>query len=63
MKTKYDIIRKLGSVSTTKLVKIRGVGKATIIDIKKQKHDTENYLKQVGPSAVDNDGKALNILM
>lgn len=35
----------------------------TIIDIKKQKHDTKNYLKQVGPSAADNGGKALNILM
>lgn len=63
MKTKYDIIRKLGSVSTTELIKIHCVGKATIIDIKKQKYDTEYYLKHVGPSVAGNDRKALNILM
>lgn len=63
MKTKYDIIRKLGSVSTTELVKIHDVGKVTIIDIKKQKHDTENYPKHVEPSAAGNRRKALNILM
>lgn len=28
-------------------VRIRDVGKATIADNKKQKHDIENYLKQV----------------
>ena len=62
METKYDVIRKLESdASTTELAKVHDAGKATVIHIKKQKHDIENYLEHVDCTDAGNSRETLNI--
>lgn len=56
--TKYDVIEELESgVNAIELTEIHGVGKATITDTKKQKHDIENYPKNVDSYDARNGGK------
>lgn len=49
MGTKDDKIKKKleSDVNATEWTKIHSIQKTTIIDVKKQKHNMENYLKHV----------------